>query len=77
MLKLYQKPLLLLSSEVTASKNCVLKMQVDRMNCLVSELADVVIEGRAMFDEYESMLISIAELQVRTRTMIKGSKCSC
>lgn len=43
-------------------------MQVDKMNCLVSELADVVIEGRAMFDEYESMLISIAELQVRTST---------
>ncbi|KAL1553808.1 QWRF motif-containing protein 4-like isoform X2 [Salvia divinorum] len=50
--------------QAMGSSLCSVLLKVDKMNCLVSELADVVIEGRAMFDEYESMLISIAELQV-------------
>ncbi|XP_057767200.1 AUGMIN subunit 8-like [Salvia miltiorrhiza] len=50
--------------QAMGSSLCCVLLKVDRMNCLVSELADVVIEGRALFDEYESMLISIAELQV-------------
>lgn len=58
-------------------KICVVMMQVDRTNCLVSELADAVIQESAMFDEYESILGSISALQVRTSMLINGSKCSC
>ncbi|KAG6424244.1 hypothetical protein SASPL_114659 [Salvia splendens] len=47
-------------------------LKVNRMHSLASDLADVVIEGRAIFDEYESLLISIAELQVGTSIVVKG-----
>ncbi|XP_042059414.1 AUGMIN subunit 8-like [Salvia splendens] len=44
-------------------------LKVNRMHSLASDLADVVIEGRAIFDEYESLLISIAELQVEESSL--------
>ncbi|GMP35943.1 hypothetical protein CsSME_00008209 [Camellia sinensis var. sinensis] len=39
-------------------------LQVEGMNCLVSELADVSAQERAMLDECEALLASTAALQV-------------
>lgn len=49
----------------TSSKIRILMIQVDRVNSLMTELAYVAIQESALFDEYESILSSIAELQVR------------
>lgn len=40
-------------------------LQVEGMNCLVSELADVAAQERAMLDECEALLASTAAMQVR------------
>ncbi|XP_047952106.1 QWRF motif-containing protein 4-like [Salvia hispanica] len=44
-------------------------LKVNRMHSLASDLADVVTEGRAIFDEYESLLIFITELQVEESSL--------
>ena len=36
------------------------------MNCLVSELADVVAQERAMLDECEALFASTSAMQVKT-----------
>lgn len=57
----------MLSFRETAFKIFVVMIQVEGMNCLVSELADVAAQGRAMLDECESVLGSTAALQVRKK----------
>ncbi|XP_042065358.1 AUGMIN subunit 8-like [Salvia splendens] len=44
-------------------------LKVNRMNSFASDLADVVTEERAIFGEYESLLSSIAELQVEESSL--------
>ncbi|KAH6794423.1 QWRF motif protein [Perilla frutescens var. hirtella] len=55
--------------QAMGSSLCSILSKVDRMNGLVSELADVAVQGRAMFDEYESVLGSIAALQVEEHSL--------
>lgn len=47
-------------------------LQVDGMNCLISELADVAAQERAMLDECEALLATTAAMQVRTITKMLG-----
>ncbi|KAK6126976.1 hypothetical protein DH2020_039277 [Rehmannia glutinosa] len=51
-------------------------IQVEGMNCLVSELADVAAQERAMLDECESVLGSTAAMQVSKSKFIAGSNSS-
>ncbi|GFQ03906.1 QWRF motif-containing protein 8 [Phtheirospermum japonicum] len=46
------------------SSLCSILSQVEGMNCLVSEFADLAARERAMLDECESLLGSTDELQV-------------
>lgn len=55
--------------QAMGSSLCSILSKVDRTNCLVSELADAVIQESAMFDEYESILGSIAALQVEENSL--------
>lgn len=43
-----------------------LRLQVEEMNCLVSELADISAQERAKLDECEALLASTEAMQVRT-----------
>lgn len=47
-------------------------LQLEGMNSLVSELAVVAVQGKAMLDECEALLASTAAMQVRT--MLNRSK---
>ncbi|KAL2502444.1 QWRF motif-containing protein 8 [Forsythia ovata] len=46
------------------SSLCSILSQVEGMNCLVSQLADVAAKQRAMLDECESLMASIVAMQV-------------
>lgn len=47
-------------------------LQLERMSSLVSELAVVTAQGKAMLDECEALLASTAAMQVRL--MLQDSK---
>lgn len=51
----------------------VCTLQVEGMNCLVSELADVAAQERAMLDESEALLASTAAMQVRPKFPVPQS----
>lgn len=50
--------------QAMGSSICHILSQVEEMNCLVSELADVVAQERAMLDECEAFLASTSAMQV-------------
>ncbi|KAL3535144.1 hypothetical protein ACH5RR_003605 [Cinchona calisaya] len=50
--------------QAMGSSTCHIFSQVEEMNCLVSELADVIAQERAKLDECELLLASTAAMQV-------------
>ncbi|KAL3533042.1 hypothetical protein ACH5RR_006563 [Cinchona calisaya] len=51
--------------QAMGSSICYILSQAEEMNCLVSELADVAAQERAMLDECEALLASTAAMQVK------------
>ncbi|XP_059635788.1 AUGMIN subunit 8 [Cornus florida] len=50
--------------QAMGSSTCAILSRVEGMNCLVSELADITAQERAMLDECEALLASTAAMQV-------------